>query len=134
MDVDVEKAIGLDGDEGSAVGNRNDGVGLQGPSPRPPSHDSGILTTIRSHRSRGGGEGHDCLDDTEPNTHTAEKSTAGVAPDEPFLAAWDGDADPEDPRSMTKLRRWAIVLICAASSLCVCVMDSLWKSYAGSTS
>jgi len=128
MDVDVEKAIGLDGDEGSAVGNRNDGVGLQGPSPRPPSHDSGILTTIRSHRSRGGGEGHDCLDDTEPNTHTAEKSTAGVAPDEPFLAAWDGDADPEDPRSMTKLRRWAIVLICAASSLCVTCTSSLYTS------
>jgi hypothetical protein len=37
-----------------------------------------------------------------------------------LVVQWDGgDQDPENPRSMKKSRRWAIVFIIAASSLCV---------------
>lgn len=36
-----------------------------------------------------------------------------------YLVKWDGDNDPACPRSMSKLRRWIIVLICGSSSVCV---------------
>ncbi|KAF2849553.1 MFS general substrate transporter [Plenodomus tracheiphilus IPT5] len=127
LDVDEETAIGLDGTKHPASITGDDGAATRGRTSRRPSHDSRSLKTIRSHHSRAGGDGYTCFD-AEPDTHRAKKSTTGVVPGEPYLVTWDGDADPENPRSMTKLRRWAIVLICASSSLCVTCTSSLYTS------
>lgn len=78
------------------------------------SQDGRSLKTTRSHQSRAGGDGYTCFDNDRPN-----KSKVEAGSEEPFLVSWDGDADPDNPRSMTKLRRWMILLICSASSLCV---------------
>ncbi|KAH7381318.1 major facilitator superfamily domain-containing protein [Phaeosphaeria sp. MPI-PUGE-AT-0046c] len=97
--------------------------------PRPQSTRS--LRTMRSHQSRAGGDGYTCFD-AEPghrsNSNGQDQNGNGVVTEQPFLVAWDGDADPENPRSMSKLRRWGIVLICAASSLCVTCTSSLYTS------
>lgn len=93
---------------------------LDSPPKRPQSTRS--LRTTRSHQSRAGGDGYTCLD-PEPghkaNANGQNINGNGGVTEQPYLVTWDGDADPENPRSMSKLRRWIIVLICAASSLCV---------------
>lgn len=39
---------------------------------------------------------------------------------DPFEVAWEnGERDPMNPRSKSKLAKWAIVLICSLASLCV---------------
>lgn len=122
MNTDEEKAVGLDGTDYRTSLDGDDGATNRGRSSRRPSHDSRSLKTIRSHHSRAGGDGYTCFD-AEPTPHRPNKSnkSGGIVTEEPYLVTWDGDADPENPRSMTKLRRWIIVLICSASSLCVCV-------------
>jgi hypothetical protein len=84
-------------------------------SPHPKS-----LHSTRSRRSQAGADGytHFTHDDDE------EKSNGDARPNdveaEPYLVKWEnGDADPLNPRSMTKLRRWVVVCIVSASSLCV---------------
>jgi hypothetical protein len=41
--------------------------------------------------------------------------------DKEFEVTWDGDDDPMNPRSMPYARKWIIVIIVSASSLCVYV-------------
>lgn len=41
-----------------------------------------------------------------------------------FEVTWDGDDDPMNPRSMPYARKWIIVIIVSASSLCVYVVFS----------
>jgi hypothetical protein len=45
--------------------------------------------------------------------------------DKEFEVTWDGDDDPMNPRSMPYARKWIIVIIVSASSLCVYVEFSL---------
>ncbi|ORY17439.1 benomyl/methotrexate resistance protein [Clohesyomyces aquaticus] len=80
----------------------------------PLSH-SKSLRSLHSHRSYAGGDGYTCFndDDGRPNI------PSGDTTDAEFTVAWDGDSDPDNPRSMGKARRWVIVLIVSASSLCV---------------
>lgn len=86
------------------------------------SQDHGSLRREQSHHSRAGGDGYTCFD-TEANHDRPARLKDGAVTEQPFLVTWDGDADPENPRSMSSFRRWVIVLICAASSLCVYVVD-----------
>ena len=37
-----------------------------------------------------------------------------------FEVTWDGEDDPINPRTMSKARKWLIVMIVATSSTCVC--------------
>jgi hypothetical protein len=76
------------------------------------------LRTTRSHQSRAGGDGYTCFD-AEPDNIRPNNSKRGDVTEQPYLVTWDGDSDPANPRSMSKWRRWVIVLICSASSLCV---------------
>jgi hypothetical protein len=78
-------------------------------SPRSSRHHPESLRRTESHHSRAGADGY---------TWRGDGRQAAVV-EEPYLVAFDGDADPECPRSMSTLRRWMIVLICASSSLCV---------------
>jgi hypothetical protein len=80
-------------------------------APRSSHHDPESLRRTESHHSRAGADGYTWRGD-------GPGARAAVV-EEPYLVAFDGDADPECPRSMSTLRRWMIVLICASSSLCV---------------
>ncbi|KAJ4350413.1 uncharacterized protein N0V89_009034 [Didymosphaeria variabile] len=81
------------------------------------------LRSIRSHHSRAGADGY-TLNDEDEKPNNSSGSTGGSASADPYLVRWEGgDADPMNPRSMTTLRRWCIVLIVSASSLCV-----LWST------
>ena len=63
--------------------------------------------------SRAGDTGFDTKDedlgDIELN-ETGEKQ---------YEVQWDGDLDPDNPKSMHKARKWLIVLIVSSCSLCV---------------
>jgi hypothetical protein len=126
-DNDEEKAIGVDGTTACSAKERNSATAERDHSRSRRSQDGRSLKTIRSHHSRAGGDGYTCLD-AEANPQGPSKSRAGAVAEQPYLVTWDGDADPENPRSMGKLRRWLIVLICASSSLCVYVMIMVCQS------
>ncbi|OAL44718.1 MFS general substrate transporter [Pyrenochaeta sp. DS3sAY3a] len=108
------------------------------PRGRRRSQDTHSLKIVRSHHSRAGGDGYTCFDAEpgKPGKQTGAGTGAGAGADVPeegsaYLVSWDGDADPLNPRSMSMLRRWSIVLICAASSLCVTCTSSLYTSTYG---
>lgn len=109
-----EKAIELSNTRSGDASGRGGASRGKGQSK---SRDRRSLRSTRSHQSRAGGDGYTWFD-AEPDNARPNKSTPG-ATEQPYLVAWDGDMDPLNPRSMSKLRRWAIVLICSASSLCV---------------
>jgi hypothetical protein len=119
-DIDEEKVIGLAGAEYPSTKEQDIETLGRCQNVNRPSQDNRSLKTVRSHHSRAGGDGYTCLD-ADTNAHGPNKSKPGAVLEQPYLVTWDGDADPENPRSMTMLRRWTIVLICAASSLCVYV-------------
>ncbi|KAK6003316.1 hypothetical protein QM012_001161 [Aureobasidium pullulans] len=50
------------------------------------------------------------------------------APEKDFEVTWDGDDDPMNPRSMAYARKWIIVVIVSASSLCVTCTSALYTS------
>jgi hypothetical protein len=117
MHHDEQKAIPIEGIENPASKEGN--VKRSGRSQRRRSQDSRSLKITRSHQSRGGGDGYTCFD---PDPESARPTKPGVVTGQPYTVTWDGDADPENPRSMSSLRRWCIVLICSTSSLCVYVL------------
>lgn len=71
--------------------------------------------SLRQVRSYGGEDGY-CVfsEDEREEPHETEAD-----PEKEFEVRWDGEDDPMNPKSMHKARKWAIVLICAASALCV---------------
>ncbi|KAF2124054.1 benomyl/methotrexate resistance protein [Dothidotthia symphoricarpi CBS 119687] len=118
MDIGGEKAIRLDGNEAHASKEEEIEPSGRSTSGNRLSQERGSLKRVQSHHSRAGGDGYTCFD-AEANSDRPNRLKPGVVTEQPFLVTWDGDADPENPRSMSSLRRWIIVLICAASSLCV---------------
>jgi hypothetical protein len=79
-------------------------------SSRPSSIRS--LSRSRSHN------GYGCDETDEPD----EEALEGQSPKEkdPWEVGWEGgDADPMNPRSMSLIKKWAVVLIVSMSSLCV---------------
>lgn len=120
MAGDEEKVVGLDGTEHTANKEEEIVPSRRSRSRGRRSQDSRSLKRIESHHSRAGADGYTWHHDgDESNQRRPNRAKAGVVTPEPYLVSFDGDADPENPRSMSTLRRWAIVLICAASSLCV---------------
>lgn len=134
--VDEEKALGLgleDDDDDDDDGDGDD-TGRDTSRPgelRTPGEQSASsqakalqhaksLRSVRSNQSRAGADGYTCFDEEhDDHRNRPNNSSRATADEEPFLVSWDGDSDPLNPRSMTKLRRWAIVLIVSSSSLCV---------------
>ena len=80
---------------------------------RPKSHYS-----LHSHRSYAGGDGYTCFSD-DPECPNIPSGDTAADVDQQFVVTWDGDSDPMNPRSMTKLRRWIIIVIVSSCSLCV---------------
>ncbi|KAF2735896.1 MFS general substrate transporter [Polyplosphaeria fusca] len=116
--IDEEKRIGSDGTELDSEDEKEITPADQ-PSDAPAPHTKS-LRSIRSQRSYAGGDGYTCFtEDRRPSVHS------GGTPAE-YLVSWDGDADPMNPRSMSLLRRWFIVIILASSSVCVTCTSSLY--------
>ena len=82
-----------------------------------PRHGRGSRTS--SIRSYGDGHGFSCVGDDAKVPSAGHED--GQVSDKAFEVQWDGDNDPMNPRSMGKARKWVIVLIVSASSLCVYV-------------
>ncbi|OCK73548.1 MFS transporter [Lepidopterella palustris CBS 459.81] len=88
------------------------------------------LRSVHSHRSYAGNDGYTFFsDDEEPPNITSGDTAADT--DKDFEVTWDGDHDPMNPRSMSKLRKWTIVLIVSSSSLCVTCASSMYTSTYG---
>lgn len=72
----------------------------------------GSAGALSRHRSNNGYGCDEDNDKVEEATDVQEK--------DPYEVHWEnGDSDPMNPRSRSKFRKWVIVLIVSASSLCV---------------
>lgn len=87
-------------------------------SSRPVTLHPNALQQVYSHRSYAAGDGYTCFSEDEERPNIPSGDTAADA-EKQFEVTWDGDDDPMNPRSMPKLRRWLIVLVVSASSVCV---------------
>ena len=90
---------------------------------------AGSPTIVRSHsrsinpiRSYSDGHGHACVSNVEEPLPT-DGGTEDCS-EKQFEVQWDGDSDPSNPRSRSRFRKWLIVLIVSASSLCVYVRST----------
>lgn len=62
--------------------------------------------------------GYGCDDNEDSEGQDLEGGALGEK--DPYDVVWEGgDADPMNPRSMSLARKWLVVLIVSASSLCV---------------
>jgi hypothetical protein len=53
------------------------------------------------------------------NDDPEKQQLEGKDPGKEWIVSFDGDHDPDNPRSMSKGRKWAITMVVAFSSLCV---------------
>jgi hypothetical protein len=83
---------------------------------------------LQSSRSYGGGDGYGCMSEDERGGSHGQDQPHD--PEKEFEVHWDGDNDLMNPRSMSKPRKWLIVLILSATSLCVYVFgaQSRWAA------
>jgi hypothetical protein len=66
------------------------------------------------------GYGCDDTQDSSQEEESGDVEAGGQAEKDPFEVRWDGgDSDPMNPRSRSMTRKWVVVLIVSASSLCV---------------
>jgi len=56
--------------------------------------------------------GYGCDDDEDDDLEQATSN-------DPFDVKWDGENDPLNPRTWKSFRKWIVVLIVSASSICV---------------
>jgi hypothetical protein len=83
-----------------------------GPATKLPSRSS-RLSRVRSNNGYGCDDGND----SEEGPYEGE---GAVTEKDPFEVQWDGgETDRMNPRSMSYARKWVIVLVVSASSLCV---------------
>ncbi|KAK4506913.1 hypothetical protein PRZ48_000646 [Zasmidium cellare] len=67
----------------------------------------------------------------EANDEEKQRATAADGsenPDKQFEVTFDGDADPYNPKNRPYIRKWLIVIIVSASSLCVTCASALYTS------
>jgi hypothetical protein len=83
------------------------------------AHSLHSVQSAKSHRSYGGEDGYSCFRDEEQGIPVDAEAPLESDEEKRFEVKWDGEDDPMNPRCRSKTRKWAIVLIVAASSLCV---------------
>ncbi|KAL3421615.1 drug/proton antiporter YHK8-like protein 1 [Phlyctema vagabunda] len=72
--------------------------------------------------------GYGC-DDGENSSSEDIEAADGAVEKDPYEVKWDGgDSDPLNPRSMHHARKWLVVIIVSASSLCVTCTSSIYTS------
>lgn len=107
-------------------------AGQPDPYLRPPVHtrSHSSARSTRSHHSYSDGYTHFGQDGDDGAQH--RKAAAGdrqdADPEKDYEVQFDGDADPLSPRNKTDLRKWSIVIIVSASSLCVTCASALYTS------
>lgn len=105
--------------------SEEDDVPIEGAAAAPDlSLERGIeggSTNLQRLRSCGTGYGRATRNDDEETTKDAEK---GQDLNEQFEVRFDGDSDPMNPRSLSKTRKWVIVVIVSAGSTCECTFRS----------
>lgn len=77
--------------------------------------------------SRSSGDGHRFTAFTNDDKESQKSAEADER--RKFEVKWDGESDPENPRTMSHARKWLIVIIASTSSTCVC--ESLSHSRRG---
>jgi len=82
------------------------------PSNRPGSQSLNRTTSLQNIARTRSQNGYGC-DDEE--TDDLEQATSR----DPFEVKWDGENDPMNPRSWKTSRKWIVVIIVSASSICV---------------
>ncbi|KAF8857989.1 MFS general substrate transporter [Acephala macrosclerotiorum] len=94
------------------------------------SHARGGSQSIRSMSRTRSHNGYGCDDnDASADEGEAGDFEGGAAEKDPYEVHWDGgDNDPMCPRSMTTARKWLVVIIVSASSLCVTCTSSIYTS------
>jgi len=114
----------------SAIGGQRD---LENASTRPnPLATTRSRISTRSQRSYAGADGYTRFNEDENSDPAERGEEEGDDQDSEIIVTWDGDDDPMSPRSMALARKWSIVLILSASSLCVYVVSSAIEQKAGS--
>jgi hypothetical protein len=99
--------------EYAPISSPRDTNGVDSQSRRPTSTQS--LHRSRSNNGYGCDEPEDGADAAVNNMGDGRQSEK-----DPFEVGWEGgESDPMNPRSMSNARKWLIVLIVSASSLCV---------------
>ena len=121
---EFEKANGLGSEGGEDRAPRSTDVAEVGqPDPylRPPVEPTRSRASAQSQRRQPD-------DDEEHNKEVAaaDSDEQGAAKD--FEVKFDGDSDPMSPRNRSTARKWLIVVILAASSLCVTCASALYTS------
>ena len=80
-------------------------------------HGPNSLRSLSRARSN---NGYGCDDTQDSSQEDVTDVEVGGQEKDPWEVRWEGgDTDPGNPRSMTMGRRWVIVIIVSASSLCV---------------
>ena len=100
----------------NALGKKPEGAG---PGRASTSRPNSLSVT----RSYGDGHAYTCF------TEDGEQQTANAGqaddPEKQFEVRWDGISDPMNPRSMSKPRKWLVLILVSMSSLCVYVLTYL---------
>ncbi|KAK3678613.1 hypothetical protein LTR78_001911 [Recurvomyces mirabilis] len=84
--------------------------------------------STRSHHSYTDGYTHFGHEDEEKRDRSAVPAGDDVDPEKQYEVQFDGDADPLSPRNKSTFRKWLIVIIISASSLCVTCASALYTS------
>ncbi|KAF2804738.1 MFS general substrate transporter [Mytilinidion resinicola] len=120
--IDLEKLSSsqLGGPPNTQPPNDGGDVDLEKQKQDLPTRPTTLLSQTRSHRSIAGGDGYTIF--------PADAGDGDTAPHD-YVVTWEGgDSDPLNPRSMSKLRRWVIVIIVSSSSLSVTCASSLYTT------
>ncbi|KAK5163961.1 uncharacterized protein LTR77_010357 [Saxophila tyrrhenica] len=90
------------------------------------------LSKARSHSSarsaRSYTDGYTHVEHEEKEVQGTDGSTQPKEEGKEFEVQFDGDADPFNPKNKSTLRKWSIVLIGSACSLCVTCASALYTS------
>lgn len=87
-----------------------------------------IKSSTCSHHSRTGADGNAFLHHDKEADYPVDVERPATDDTKEIIVTWDGDDDPMSPKSMGLPRKWAIVLILSASSLCVTCASAMYTS------
>ncbi|KAK5123537.1 hypothetical protein LTR85_002575 [Meristemomyces frigidus] len=132
---DFEKANGLAREEEEEP-QEDDGrsiqvaeAGLPDPSLRPAIQQIRSRSSARSHRShKSYTDGYTHFGEEDEEKEVSAGAGAGQDAEKEFEVSFDGDNDPLSPKNKSTLRKWLIVVIVSASSLCVTCASALYTS------
>jgi len=121
---EFEKLNGLGGEGGEDRAPRSTDVAEAGqPDPylRPPIEPTRSRTSAQSQKL-------EFNDDEERNKEAAAADSDEKDAAKDFEVRFEGDSDPMSPRNRSTAKKWLIVMILAASSLCVTCASALYTS------